>query len=379
MSARHAAFVVALAVVAIPGVAAAYPQYQFASGTERCADCHFAPAGAGVLTEWGRGEMGDTLAMGGDGRLLHTFDQPAWLAIGGDLRLAGLVNETGADTGAERAVFPMQLEAAARAGSGGLSATVVLGLRGAARSAPDRTDGDDAGLLRGAALISREHFVSYQRDDGPWQVRAGRFAAPFGLRLADHTAYVRRYTGYGLYEETYGVGVSHLGDQHDLHVTGFVSDPVQWSVERAAGAALLYERRAPSRALRGSARVSAGERELRGLAGVSGTLWFEGPKVALLGELDGGWQVLRDAGEGRPTATAYLGPTWFPTRGVNLTVAAELHAEDLRLPAANRYAGSGALSVMPWAHVELAASARYQRIGTADHATTAMLQVHLIP
>jgi hypothetical protein len=362
MRARHAALVaLALALVAIPGVAAAYPQYQFSSGSERCADCHVAPAGAGVLTEWGRGEMGETLAMGGDGRLLHAFDQPEWLALGGDLRLAGLVRDNGSDIGAERALFPMQVEAAVRVGSGGVAATVVAGIL------PDRS------------LFSREHFVTHQHGDGPWQVRAGRFAAPFGLRLADHTAYVRRYTGYGLYEETYGVGVSRLGDQSDLHVTGFVSDPVQWSLERAAGAAILYERRAPGRALRGSTRVSAGERELRGLAGVSGTLWFEGPKLALLGELDGGWQVLRDAGEGRPTATAYLGPTWFPTRGLNLTVAAELHAEDLRLPEAHRYAGSAALSLMPWAHVELAASARYQRIGTADHATTAMLQVHLIP
>ncbi len=354
-------WLVVLLLVGARGVAAAYPQYQFSSGTERCADCHVAPAGAGVLTEWGRGEMGETLAMGGDGRLLHAIDQPDWLAIGGGVRLAGLLSETGADNGARQALFPMQLEAAARAGTAAVSATVVVGVL------PDRT------------VFSREHFVTHQHDDGEWQVRAGRFAAPFGLRLADHTAYVRRYTGYGLYEETYGVGASHLGDRHDLHVTAFVTDPLQWSVERAAGAALLYERRSPGRALRGSARASAGERELRGLAGVSGTLWLDGPRLALLGELDGGWQVLRAAGEGRPTATAYLGPTWFPRRGVNLSVAAELHAEDLRLPEANRYAGSAALSVMPWAHVELAASARYQRIGTADHATTALLQVHLIP
>ena len=30
---------------------------------------------------------------------------------------------------------------------------------------------------------------------GPY-VRAGRFFAPFGLRLAEHYAYVRRDTGY---------------------------------------------------------------------------------------------------------------------------------------------------------------------------------------
>lgn len=373
------ALALALVIVAASaGAAAAYPHYQLASGTDRCSECHLAPAGGGLLTAWGRGELADTLSRGGDGRLLHAVEPPAWLVLGGDLRLAALVNDTGSPDGAEVAVFPMQLELAARVGSERLGVTAIAGLRGAARDASARDPADEAGPLRAAAVFSREHFLSYQDAAGRWVVRAGRFAAPFGLRLVDHTAYIRRFLGYGLYEETYGVGVSRLGGLDEVHVTAFASDPLQWT-ERVAGLAVLYERRALGRALRGSGRVTAGEHEVRAIAGASATWWLEGPAFAILAELDAGWQQLRAAGRGRPMATAYVGPTWMAVRGVSVTVAGELHAEDVRLTAANRYAASATMSLLPYAHVEVAASARYQWIGTADHAATAMLQLHYVP
>ena len=46
-----------------PRSAQAYPQFQFSSGTQRCAQCHYSPAGFGLLTSWGRDEAADTLAL----------------------------------------------------------------------------------------------------------------------------------------------------------------------------------------------------------------------------------------------------------------------------------------------------------------------------
>ena len=375
---RRIAVAVVVVIVALAGTAEAYPHYQFSSGTDRCSECHLAPAGGGLLTEWGRGELGETLSRGGNGRLLHGLEPPSWLTLGGDLRIAALVNDTGSADGAEVAVFPMQLELAARVGSERFSATAVVGLRGATRGASARDPEDEAGPLRGAAVISREHFVSYQDDARRWVVRAGRFAAPFGLRLVDHTAYVRRYLGYGLFEEPYAIGVARLTDRDELHVTAFASDPLQTRQQRFGGAA-LYERRSLGRAVRGSARVTTGAGQTIAVAGASTTWWLEGPAVVVLAELDGGWQQFTDADAGRPMATAYLGPTWLPTRGVSVTVAGELHAEDARVLEANRYAASVGLSVLPYAHVEVAASGRYQWIGTDDHAATAMVQLHYLP
>lgn len=364
----------ALALVA--GEAAAYPHYQFTSGTDRCSECHLAPAGGGLINDWGRSELGDTLSMGGDGRFLHRLDTPAWLVLGGDLRLAALVNDTGSADGAEVAVFPMQAEAAARVGGGALSATVVAGARAAARDT-ERPD-DGGGGFHGLAFFLREHLITYAPSER-WQVRAGRFAAPFGLRLADHTAFVRRYLGYGVYDETYGVGLSLLRGAADLHVTAFVADVVQAGAPLAGGVAALYERRWAATALMGSARITAGEAAARGVAGLAVKRWLPGSAVLLMAEVDGGWEQLTDAGAGRALLAVHAGPTWIPRRGVNLALAGEVFAEDVRVVETNRYAGSLALSVLPWAHVEVVASGRYQRVGSDAHATLAMIQLHYMP
>lgn len=367
----------ALALAVVPAVAAGYPQYQFSSETATCGECHHASAGAGLLTDWGRSELGDTLSMGGDGRLLHSIDEPAWLAVGGDLRVAALVNDTGSADGAEVAVFPMQLDLAARVAADRVAVTLVAGVRSAARDSD--TAGDGGGGARALGFISREHFVTYESNEATWQVRGGRFAAPFGLRLADHTAYVRRYTGHGLYEETYGVGWSRLQGATDLHVTGFVSDVVQLGAPPVGGAAAMLERRWATSALIVSARVTGGADDVRGLADVAVKRWLAGPKLLLMGEVAAGYQYLREAAEGRPQIVGYAGPVWFPTRGINLALAAEVYAADVRLAEDNRYAGSAVLSVMPIAHVELLLNARYQRIGTDAHAAMAMFQLHYLP
>ena len=90
-------------IVAMPAVARAYPQFQFATGSVRCNECHLAPAGGGLLDDYGRQEAGDTISAGGDGGLLHGLvTPPSWLALGGDARVAGLVQDDGDRTGQAR-------------------------------------------------------------------------------------------------------------------------------------------------------------------------------------------------------------------------------------------------------------------------------------
>ena len=87
--AAFATLVLSAALAALAGRAEAYPQFQFSSGTTRCSQCHFSPAGGGLITAWGRDESGDTISLGGDGAFLHgAWSPPAWLALGADLRLA---------------------------------------------------------------------------------------------------------------------------------------------------------------------------------------------------------------------------------------------------------------------------------------------------
>lgn len=190
MSARG--LFVALLVLAAPSLAHAYPHFQLSSGSAQCSQCHVAPAGGGLLTE------GETLAGGATGAILHgAISLPGWLQLGGDVRVAALANDTGSPEGAELAVFPMQLDLAMRVVSGAWSASATVGARGRVRTAGS----DDASLA--SYFISREHYAMWRPEaQGPY-ARIGRFAAPYGLRLADHTAYVRRYLGFNLLEETY--------------------------------------------------------------------------------------------------------------------------------------------------------------------------------
>ena len=45
-----AALVLAIAWLAAPRQAAAYPQFQFSSGTTRCGQCHYSPSGGTLIT-----------------------------------------------------------------------------------------------------------------------------------------------------------------------------------------------------------------------------------------------------------------------------------------------------------------------------------------
>src|SRR5260221_14232625 len=75
-------------------------------------------------------------------------------------------------------------------------------------------------------------------------VRAGRFMPIYGLRLAEHNDYTRRYGQTPLYGETYGAAVEYVDPAWEVHITGFVHDPIQSSDEHGNGAAAYGEVRA---------------------------------------------------------------------------------------------------------------------------------------
>lgn len=362
--------------------ALAYPHFQFTSDTNVCAMCHHAPAGGGMLTGWGREESADTLSRGGDGALLHgALELPAWLDLGGDFRAAALINDTGSADGAELALFPMQADLALRIKAGAAwTATASIGLKGAARQADLRDDSRRREPGAASYLISREHYVMWRpTSTGPY-LRAGRFYAPFGLRLHDHTTYVRRYTGFNLLEETYGLSGGWVRDDRELHVTLFASDELRWAARREVGAAALAEWRTDASALGGSARVAVGDADVRATGGAFYKRWTPSAKLLWLAELDATWQRFRDvSGAARWQLAAYAGPVWTPTQGVYAGLAYELFDEDLVVRDVERHGLSSWIAFHPRAHLELMLSGRVQLIGTDDRAAMTLLQLHYYP
>lgn len=207
-----------LVALIAPSIGMAYPQFQLSTGNTRCNQCHFAPAGGGLINNYGRDEAGDTISSGGNGRFLHgLWEPPSWLALGGNFRFAGVIDDN-SPRATEYDAFPMQAELYARVHYQGFSIYLDGGIRGAQRP----VDPSFASLL-----ISPEHYVMWQEGATGWYARAGRFYAPYGLRLAEHTTYIRRFLGFNLLEETYNLSGGYISDSWELHVTGFIPDFVR--------------------------------------------------------------------------------------------------------------------------------------------------------
>ncbi|MEZ4362251.1 MAG: hypothetical protein R3B48_18830 [Kofleriaceae bacterium] len=370
---RVAPILAALGVLVLKlQAAAAYPQFQLTTGSDRCQACHLSPAGGGLLSAFGKDEAGGTISTRGDGRLLHgLWEPPSWLALGGDFRSAAGVKHQAERT--RGLAFPMQADLYANLSFGSWSFNLIAGLRGATRTPrPDL-------IYR---LGSREHYLMYQREAGEGLVlRAGRFFPVFGLRSQDHTAYVRRYLGQHTLEEPYGVAAGYLGESWEAHLSLFVPQPVPLlgAGPPAKGVAAYYERRLHDdrAAVAAQAKLAVTDEDTRLTLGGVGKLWLEGPGLLLLGELNVQRQSF-EVGEPRLQIASYLGATRVLLPGWMVTAAIQQWEPDLTLRSSTRSATELNLQWFPIAHLELHLLGRLEAVGNNydDPGLLTLLQVH---
>jgi hypothetical protein len=378
-----------LFILGFAGRASAYPQFQLSSGTTRCSQCHFDPAGGGLITAWGRDESADTISRGGDGAFLHgAWTPPSWVALGADVRLAGLVNDAGGYLTPEWVFFPMQADAYARFAFGD---QVSLYLEGGVRGDTRPTDSSIGGQFStiGDRLISTDHYLMWRAGaTGPY-LRVGRFYAPYGLRFVEHIFYVQRYTGFDIYNQTYNVSGGYVGEEWEVHVTAFAPPPssfpdaLQSVGQRESGGAVYSEKRFNAMALVGlQARIGGNSEMTRYQGGAVGKLWLEQAKLLLMGEGDFTRQIVAvgSGSVGVNQFVSYLGGTFFPIRGLMAGVAYERYQSDLSLSGTGLNAADIEVNFFPSAHFELLAFGRYQFFGPSanDPATASMfmLQFH---
>jgi hypothetical protein len=282
------------ALIAITGGrAAAYPQYQL-SRDQTCSGCHVTPSGGGLLGENGN-NLAETLSQFGTPPefMYGKLPLPAWLMLGGDFRGAlGVIHTP--DT--SPAIIPMQAEIYARASARGFTLHVTAG----ARPAPWVTRNGTPPLLD--RFWSREHYVMWQQDEGSHEglfVRAGRFMPVFGLRLAEHPVYTRRFGGTELYADTYGAAVEYVTQKWEGHVTGFIEDPLIDTVSHDSGVAAYGEVRLDPQTQVGAELMvtgANGHNKIRG--GATGKLYLPGPDVLIQAELQVAHQQVD--GDGAP-------------------------------------------------------------------------------
>jgi hypothetical protein len=166
-----------------------------------CGVCHADPSGGEVLTPYGRAQSDILLRMRWDGKkgeeaepssatgFLGFIDLPQALMLGGSVRGAATLKN------GDLRAFPMQADLYGQfrvgtffAGGSVGAARVEVGSPHARAAQVTAAQGKDFNLL------SRNHYLGMDFADGAYTARLGRLNLPFGIRIPEHTAWVREAT-----------------------------------------------------------------------------------------------------------------------------------------------------------------------------------------
>jgi len=375
--------VVALAVLGLAEAAAhAYPQWQLSSGATRCNQCHYAPGGGGLINSYGRDASGEELStFETDGAFLHGVVRlPSWLALGGDFRGAYVSNDVQDPSGSSSALFPMQADLRARVAlPAGFSVAASGGLRGQVRDPGVMVPIQNYQPTSTSQLISREHYIMWQPQAVGAYLRAGRFYAPFGLRLAEHIFNINRDLGFDELQETYNLSGGFIFPAWELHLTAFAPDFVRHIGSEEKGAAAYYERRllGDRLAVAGQARLASGPGATRFTLGALAKGYIEPLRTLLLAEVDSVQIIFDDPTVGtRSQIVAAGGFAVLPARGVVVTVIGERTQIDVQVRDDYWAAGTALVNWFPAAHLEVQLMGRLQFPSGGDVAKTFFAQLH---
>jgi hypothetical protein len=344
----------AFATLAITaGAARAYPQFQM-SRDQTCAGCHVSPAGGGLLTENGLA-VAETISQWGTAPefFYGKVPRPSWLVLGGDLRGA-----TGYIQAPERllAAFPMQAEAYGQAKLGhGLSLYIDLGARVS-----------EVGKEATTFAWSREHYAMWQQkpDDATGLfVRAGRFMPVFGLRIAEHPAYIRKWGGTAMYAETYGLAVEYIDPKFEVHATGFIKDPLIDTPEHSNGAAGLAEYRISERLSVGAEGMytrSTDDQKFR--VGALAKLYLTGAETLLQFEGQFMNQLIEPRGAPKQIV-AYLDASRFLGSAYLIDLGLNYFDENVQITQLHREAADLNFHWFATSHIEAIFTGRFEMLG----------------
>lgn len=171
------------------------------TGITKCANCHTDPMGGETLTSFGRVMSETTLSTkwsdkgpSSASELFFGIPEPKELRVGGSFRYMDALYEFPTK---HYETFPMQADVYGqltlfdRLKIGGSLGAFVLDKnnQGEGRAA-QVTQGNNVNDWN---LLSRTHWIGYQINDA-MLIRAGRLNLPFGIRMPEHTMWVRKFT-----------------------------------------------------------------------------------------------------------------------------------------------------------------------------------------
>lgn len=370
MTSAHAlaALTAAATLAGGAGTAEAYPQFQL-SRDQTCTGCHVSPAGGGLLNENGL-TTAETISQWGTSPefFYGKIPRPDWLMLGGDLRGASGYVQTPEEL---LASFPMQIEAYGRAAFRAFSLQVDAGARES-----------QAGNEAATHVWSREHYLTWQDQPGGntgLYVRVGRFMPVFGLRLAEHPTYIRRYGGTPLYGETYGLAVEYVDPRFEVHATGFIKDPIFDTPEHSNGGAALGEIRLGERlSLGAEGMFTQSDDEKKFRIGALARLYLDGPGVLL--QLEGQFMNQLIEPRGAPKQIiAYLLASRFFDPAFLLDVGLGFFDENIQITKLHRECIDLNFHWFTTSHVEAIFTGRFETLAfgaAGPNAGYALVQLH---
>lgn len=356
----------------------AYPHF-IGKGYTNCGTCHYSPTGGGLLNSYGVGtleamfpddvesgaftSLRESLAKadvtGRDEQGEATFQWDGGL----DLRLLLTSTEREVKGDQELLLIPMLAEVGAVAAYG---PTLLYATVTPRRTGPERAPN---------AIFSREHWLMVRFSDATG-VRGGRMVLPFGLRLADHTQYVREDLGFDKWDQSYALEVDHASEQWMISAAAFAGDlwldpkPLQ---ERGVAGTVAYN--VPSKASFGASVLGGRSEATMRAAGSVFARWQPFSAVYLLAEV-AGQQVWSDE-DAQFTIAGYLRPGWFLIKSLDLhfelgarTVASYGDLTKLR------YGFGASWQILPW--IELSPLAQLEEDVETGLKVSWLVQLHVI-
>jgi hypothetical protein len=384
--ATFACVIVSLLLGADP--AWAYPN-SIGYGYGSCATCHYNSNGNGPLTDYGRALFATAVAakpwisslgrndeeLGENSGFLGSVSLPSWVRPFAGFRGMALISGLGTDSVNSRFI-PMDLHA-------GL---VLKALRdrvffsGSLALAPSTTTNASGELETSTVLVTREHLLTIR----PWkqfEVAAGLTDVAFGIRLAEHPAYIRALTGLSMNDQTHGLLLHASGSKWDATLHPFLGNLLQEASLRQQGVSLTSEVEVADRFRLGASFLSSGsDFRSRTLGAIHARVGFsEGS--SLLAEFSINREDPVDDG-----LAAYIGDSLFlqstlgMARGLNLLFTFEHAATDFGTGRLLFRAGPS-LQYFPMQRVELRVDLTSSRVMGSEQVDPDQLslqtQVHL--
>lgn len=310
----------------------AYPN-SIGFGYSSCTVCHYNPLGGGPLTDYGRALGATAISakppfmstltdeeLGEASGFLGPVKLPGWIRPSIDYR--GIHVSTGIEDTRNSRFIHMQAE-------GNLllkffkDRVLVSGTLG---YAPVPASVPAAIRDQVSTLITREHYIAF-RTAKSGGIYIGKTDYAFGLRIPDHTAFVRQEAGLDKNDQTHGVLLHASGRSWEGALHGFAGDLSQEASLRQKGASGIFELDVGEKSRVGaSVLASRNQYQSRQLAALHARLGA-GEGSGSLGEL----LIMRYAPETliATTGEAALLQTWIRiTRGVFGAINLEYLRED---------------------------------------------------